>query len=250
LEFSIDNKTHEFKNVANYNQAMGLTANINDDAAASVCAELRAETAVHAETGLHAESAAQDAALRFVPVGEEAWDYCRALAQSNMEPYLVKRGQLWGRTAWDTMAPSREFFVLYAGQERIGFLSLWKDCDNNSIHIGDIQLEVFARNQGRGTRAIERVFAIAQSRGLREVTLNVFRDNPARNLYERLGFVVVDHGFDKLRMRRTLRLHDDAPRATTQGMQTSPTNSLAKEYRSNETATIVKLCVIARSATS
>jgi ribosomal protein S18 acetylase RimI-like enzyme len=44
---------------------------------------------------------------------------------------------------------------------------------------------------------------------LREVTLNVFRDNPAIRLYERMGFVVVDHGFDKFKMRCALRSQDE-----------------------------------------
>jgi ribosomal protein S18 acetylase RimI-like enzyme len=157
-----------------------------------------------------ARANAADHALRFVPVGAEAWDYCRALAQANMEPYLTKRGQHWSRAGWDDKAPSREFFELYVScepehkRERVGFVSLWKDNDANSVHIGDVQIEPPFRNRGYGTRAIERVFAIARSRGLHEVTLNVFRDNPARNLYERMGFKVVDLGFDKLKMRCTL----------------------------------------------
>ncbi len=151
---------------------------------------------------------AHDTAMRFVPVGVETWDYCRALAQANMEPYLVRRGQQWTRTGWDEKAPSREFFELYVERERVGFVSLWRDNDIDGVHIGDIQLEEHARNRGIGKQAIERVFAIARSRGLREVTLNVFRDNPAIRLYERMGFVVIDHGFDKFRMRCILK--DDA----------------------------------------
>ncbi|MGL4232973.1 MAG: GNAT family N-acetyltransferase, partial [Casimicrobium sp.] len=151
---------------------------------------------------------ASDEALRFVPVGIEAWDYCRALAKANMEPYLLRRGQQWTRNGWDDKAPSREFFELYVARERVGFVSLWRDNDIGGVHIGDIQLEESARNRGIGKQAIERVFAIARSRGLREVTLNVFRDNPAIRLYERMGFVVIDHGFDKFRMRCILK--DDA----------------------------------------
>jgi ribosomal protein S18 acetylase RimI-like enzyme len=150
-----------------------------------------------------------DAALRFVPVGEEAWDYCRALAQANMEPYLTKRGQLWTRAGWDDKAPSREFFEVYCERDRIGFVSLWRDNDIGGVHIGDIQFEPQFRNRGYGARAIERVFAIARSRDLREVTLNVFRDNPAIRLYERVGFAVIDYGFDKLKMRATLQASQD-----------------------------------------
>jgi ribosomal protein S18 acetylase RimI-like enzyme len=143
-----------------------------------------------------------DAALRFVPVGVEAWDYCRALAKANMEPYLLRRGQQWTRNGWDEKAPSREFFELYVARERVGFV------DIGGVHIGDIQLEPTFRNRGIGKQAIERVFSIARSRALREVTLNVFRDNPAIRLYERMGFVVIDRGFDKFRMRCILK--DDA----------------------------------------
>ncbi len=145
-----------------------------------------------------------DEAMRFVPVGAEAWDHCRELARVNMEPYLLKRGQRWNAEAWDKHASTRELFELYVARERVGFVALWIDGDASAIHIGDIQLEASARNRGIGSRAIERVFAIARSRGSREITLNVFRDNPARNLYERLGFEVIDHGFDKLKMRKRL----------------------------------------------
>lgn len=155
-----------------------------------------------------ARANAPDTALRFLPVGVEAWDYCRSLAQANMEPYLTRRGQQWTRTGWDEKAPSREFFELYTARERVGFVSLWRDNDIGGVHIGDIQLEPQFRNRGIGALAIERVFAIARSRGLREVTLNVFRDNPAIRLYERMGFEVIDHGIDKFKMRRIL--NDDA----------------------------------------
>jgi ribosomal protein S18 acetylase RimI-like enzyme len=198
LEFSIEISPCISKNAANYNQAMELNAVSNADVVAP------------ARSGLQAETAVQDAALRFVQVGAEAWDYCRALAQSNMLPYLVKRGQHWASAAWDDKASSREFFELYGERVRIGFVSLWKNNDSSSIHIGDLQIEAQARNCGYGARALERVFAIARARGLTEVTLNVFRDNPAQNLYKRLGFVVVDRGFDKLKMRRTLCVQDDA----------------------------------------
>jgi ribosomal protein S18 acetylase RimI-like enzyme len=151
-----------------------------------------------------ARANAPDEALRFVPVGSEAWDYCRELAQANMTPYLAKRGQIWNDGAWNKHAASREMFQLFVARERVGFVSIWHDSDNNSVHIGDLQLEARHIGRGIGTHAIEKIFAIARSRDLREVTLNVFRDNPAAKLYERLGFQIIDHGFDKLKMRCAL----------------------------------------------
>jgi ribosomal protein S18 acetylase RimI-like enzyme len=155
-----------------------------------------------------ARANATDDALRIVPVGSEAWPYCRELAQLNMTPYLTRRGQAWNGAAWDEKAPSREFLQLFAAidgkRALIGFVSLWHDRDKNSLHVGDIQLEGNARNHGFGAKAIERIVLIARSRGLSEITLNVFRDNPAIRLYERCGFKVIDHGFDKFKMMKEL----------------------------------------------
>jgi ribosomal protein S18 acetylase RimI-like enzyme len=155
-----------------------------------------------------ARANAADEALRIVPVGSEAWPYCCELARANMTPYLTRRGQVWNGAAWDEKAPSREFFQLFAAIEGkralIGFVSLWHDRDNSSLHLGDIQLESNARNLGFGTKAIERIVLIARSRSLCEITLNVFRDNPAIRLYERCGFKIIDHGFDKLKMMKEL----------------------------------------------
>lgn len=147
---------------------------------------------------------APDEALRLVPVGSEAWDYCCALAQTNMQPYLIKRGQTWDPKNWNKFAATRDLYELYFARERIGFISFWRDNDIGGVHIGDIQLEPQARNRGIGRAAISRIFAIARARGLREVTLNVFRDNPAIHLYERMGFKVIDAGFDKFKMRYLL----------------------------------------------
>ncbi len=155
-----------------------------------------------------ARANATEKALRFVPVGSESWGYCRELARVNMEPYLTRRGRVWAGDAWDEKAPSRDFFQLYAPlngkRELIGFISVWHDRDNNSLHLGDIQLESAARNQGFGKQAIEQVLRIAQSRGLHEITLNVFRENPAIALYERCGFKAIDLSFDKIKMRYIL----------------------------------------------
>jgi ribosomal protein S18 acetylase RimI-like enzyme len=194
LEFSIERDAALNRDVANYNRPMDFTV-ANVDVASL------------------ARANAPDDALRLVPVGSEAWDYCRELARLNMTPYLVKRGQTWSDGAWNKHAASREMFQLFVARERVGFISIWPDSDNNSVHIGDLQLEAQHIGRGIGTRAIEKIFAIAKSRDLREVTLNVFRDNPAAKLYERLGFQIIDHGFDKLKMRcalRAQRAQDDA----------------------------------------
>ena len=62
---------------------------------------------------------------------------------------------------------------------------------DGEVRIVDIALLPAARGQGIGTALLDEVLASAQARGQR-VTIHVEHDNPARRLYERLGFREVE----------------------------------------------------------
>ncbi len=56
------------------------------------------------------------------------------------------------------------------------------------------------RGQGVGTALMEAIHARARAQGIRQISLSVDRDNPARQLYERLGYVEVVPDDEKGRM--------------------------------------------------
>ena len=136
-------------------------------------------------------------------------EYCLALARDNMQPYLARRGQEFDETRWRNLAPQASFFLIndanLAVHQTVGFLSVRDEPDSaNALHIADVQLEEAQRNRGAGRATLALVESMALSRGLNELTLNVFRDNPALRLYERFGFRCIDTQFDKHKMRKTL----------------------------------------------
>lgn len=78
---------------------------------------------------------------------------------------------------------------------------LYVDRWPNEVRIVDIALLPEHRGAGTGTRLLERVFAEADAAG-KPVSIHVESFNPARRLYDRLGFVqVADRGVYVL-MRR------------------------------------------------
>ena len=136
-------------------------------------------------------------------------EYCLALARDNMQPYLAQRGQVFDDTRWRNLAPRASFFLLNdtsrAVYQTIGFLSVRDEPDSpKSLHIGDIQLEDKCRNRGAGWATLVLVQNMTASLGRSEITLNVFRNNPAMRLYERFGFRCIDTQFDKHKMRKSL----------------------------------------------
>lgn len=137
-------------------------------------------------------------------------EYCLKLAHQNMSPYLERRGESFNDQRWQELAPQSEFYLICGPEpvkcEAVGFVSVRRDQDcPPALHIGDVQVEAAHQNRGAGTAALRWIEAVARSRGLSEITLNVFRDNPALRLYERAGFHTIDNQFYKLKMRKALQ---------------------------------------------
>jgi GNAT superfamily N-acetyltransferase len=117
------------------------------------------------------------------------WEVRRA----SMKQYLE---QTWG--PWDEAKQRRQFqasllefphrIIEWQGQ-RIGILALKKFPD--WIMLIRIFLLPQAQKQGIGTRIIGEILKSACGQGL-PVRLRVLKVNPARRLYERLGFVVTE----------------------------------------------------------
>lgn len=86
-----------------------------------------------------------------------------------------------------------EFLVIERNGEPIGRLYLYRG-SSKDIRIIDIGLLSAVRNQGLGRAVLEAVFDEARAAG-RTVSIHVEVFNPARRLYDRLGFVEIgEHG--------------------------------------------------------
>ena len=88
--------------------------------------------------------------------------------------------------------PAAEWLVIERGKERIGRLYLRED--PTRFHIIDIALVSHSRGQGIGEAILRDILGQARDVG-KAVSIHVEKFNPARRLYERIGFVPVeDHG--------------------------------------------------------
>ena len=88
------------------------------------------------------------------------------------------------RTVW----PDAERLIVAQGEVPVGRLYLgWS---GEKVRIIDISLLPEARGRGRGSALLRDLQRQARAAGL-DVSLSVVRDNPARRLYERLGFIAI-----------------------------------------------------------
>jgi GNAT superfamily N-acetyltransferase len=118
-------------------------------------------------------------------------EFLYRLMRESLGPYVV---QTYG--PWDDAAQRERFFretiletheVVELDGEPVGCLctSSWPD----SLRLHRVFLLPAAQGRGIGTGLVREVLAAARAIG-RPVRLRVLRVNPARRLYERLGFKV------------------------------------------------------------
>jgi ribosomal protein S18 acetylase RimI-like enzyme len=90
---------------------------------------------------------------------------------------------------YQTYYPKAEWLIVERDDAPIGrlYLDEWP----NEFSIIDISLVPAARGQGMGEAMLRDVIALAAARG-KGVSIYVEKFNPARRLYARLGFVVVE----------------------------------------------------------
>jgi ribosomal protein S18 acetylase RimI-like enzyme len=90
--------------------------------------------------------------------------------------------------------------IVLVGEEAVGYLSVWRSADE--YYVASIAITDAWRGRGLGTALLRDLIAEARSAGA-PLRLSVFAANPARRLYERLGFLVTKVQGDKLRMELT-----------------------------------------------
>jgi ribosomal protein S18 acetylase RimI-like enzyme len=72
---------------------------------------------------------------------------------------------------------------------------------DDALYLEQIFIDAAFQRRGIGTEIIYRLIARAEQAG-RPVTLGVVKTNPARHLYERLGFCIISEDDRKFYMRR------------------------------------------------
>lgn len=129
--------------------------------------------------------------MRSRPATEADRELCWRVVQQTMRPYIAAT---WG---WDDADQRARFDAAFEPGDReiieldgrpIGVLRV--DSTGSPVRLLNIQLLPAFQRQGHGTAIIEAVVRRAPER---PVWLQVLKANPARSLYERLGFRVIGH---------------------------------------------------------
>ncbi|MDO7896357.1 GNAT family N-acetyltransferase [Pseudomonas citrulli] len=128
--------------------------------------------------------------------------FARRLTCINMLPYYLEHDLLWQDEAFDLAWIIRQNWIIQHDDQDVGFASLSRDA--RALYIRELQISAAFRGQGAGTWAIGQAWEMVARERRPALRLTVFRSNPARALYERLGLRVVGEDECFLRMQRDI----------------------------------------------
>ncbi|KJH85734.1 GNAT family acetyltransferase [Pseudomonas fluorescens] len=138
--------------------------------------------------------------LEWRPAEARDIEFARQLTCSNMLPYYLRHDLLWQDEAFDLAWVIRQNWIICRHEQTLGFVSLSRDA--RALYIRELQIDKAFRRQGAGTWAIGQVWAMVAVEHRPALRLTVFKDNPARELYERMGLRVVGEDECFFRMQR------------------------------------------------
>ena len=128
--------------------------------------------------------------------------FCYFLSKRDMLPYLVKHWKGWDSQAYKNGFDKRNVKIVEYKGKRVGFYNLV--ITGNHAHLNDIQVSRLVRGKGLGTKLLGLIEQEAKSKGVVKVSLQVFKDNPSKKLYSRLGYKVEKDNSNSLVMEKNI----------------------------------------------
>ena len=139
------------------------------------------------------------------PAVNDDYEFCYRITKENMYDLFCRQWGGWVDKEFQKGFIVNNIHIIIAEGDRVGYLSVITEYDN--IHIDNIQISSNYHNRGIGTQILKNIVC---SNTKPTVRLTTFDDNPAKRLYERLGFKIIDNKSGTLTMIKNAQL-DDAP---------------------------------------
>ena len=127
--------------------------------------------------------------LKKRPTTSEDIKWLEPFYESLMRPY-VELTHSWDNTLFKKHFNPEKIVILQVNNQDIGALKV--EYHDEFIYLADLVINPNFQNKGIGTRIIKSLIAEAKQKSL-PIRLKVLKCNPARNLYERHGFKLIEN---------------------------------------------------------
>jgi ribosomal protein S18 acetylase RimI-like enzyme len=126
--------------------------------------------------------------------------FAHDLTRANMKSYIKKYWGGWKEEIFEKNYDFGENYLIITKDNPIGYLRIRFVA--NECWIEDIQIRAEYQNRGIGSWVLRNALIIAKSKGCEAIKLRVFKENPAKKLYTRFGFVQISDDESSIIMKK------------------------------------------------
>jgi len=129
-----------------------------------------------------------------------------ALVAYTMLPYWHRRHMRFSHEMFMSQWYDFDALLRFDNGKPTGVIA-WSVLDEEHCHLRELHLDDGLRGQGKGCEVLNAWVDYCRSLQIKRLTLKVFAENPARRLYERMGFETFaeeEHVANLLKMQRYL----------------------------------------------
>lgn len=127
--------------------------------------------------------------INIVPIEKDGYVRAFELMRKNMMAYHSEHNIPWDQSWVEANYRDKDNYSVKFRYAWIGFLSLeWRESE---LYIHTFQLVESVQGSIHGYRAFQWILAEAAGRGVSEISCKSFKDNPAVDIYKKIGFEVV-----------------------------------------------------------
>ncbi|ARS53699.1 GNAT family N-acetyltransferase [Kushneria konosiri] len=120
--------------------------------------------------------------------------FAQQLVEETMSPYWQKRRMVFSRQLFRDQWVRLETAIVMRDDRKAGLIA-W-DVMEGIHHLRELHMAAPWRGQGIGSQVLANWIARQEALGARKMRLKVFAENPARRLYERMGFQPMKNASD------------------------------------------------------
>lgn len=134
------------------------------------------------------------------PASVDDYQYCYRLTKRNMHALFCRHWGGWVPSEFKKGFVAKNITMIVIAGRRAGYLSV--KTSSEFIYIDNMQLSPRLQRRGLGTKIL--THQLTKHSGKR-ILLTTFDDNPAKKLYERLGFTVTEREGQTVKMEKPAR---------------------------------------------
>jgi GNAT superfamily N-acetyltransferase len=116
----------------------------------------------------------------------EDYGFVYRLSKKNMYALFVRNWGRWEPKRFRDDFDEKNIMIVEYKKRRIAYYDIKLNADSG--HINNIQVARFMQGKGLGTFLMGFLEKESKKHGIKRINLKVFKDNPAKELYLRLGY--------------------------------------------------------------